>query len=123
MATASASLTINGVVVATLASPTHVDGDIYRFAIPDSVALTTGEASLDFAAGTLVDSGGFKNTADRLTFTIQGPRAGLVLFRDSGLVGVAAINARTERNGSVGGYIDVYFETTNGTEEIGRAHV
>jgi len=110
------SLKINGVQLATLTAPTRLSGDTYRFVIPDSVALTTGEASLEVAAGILMDSGGFKNTAASLAFTIQGPRAGLLLFRDAGLVGLATINAKVERNGSVGGYLDVYFETTDGSE-------
>jgi hypothetical protein len=112
----SASLTINGVAVATLSGATRVSSDIYRFGIPDSVALTTGQATLDVAAGLLTDSGGFKNTAASLAFVIQGPQAELLLFADSGLVSLARINAQADRSGSVGGYLDIAFETTDGSE-------
>ena len=112
----AASLKLNGVVVATLTGATRVSGDTYRFVIPESVALTTGEATIEIAAGLLTDSGGFKNTAASLAFVIQGPQAELLLFVDSGLVSLARINAKADRSGSVGGYLDVAFETTDGSE-------
>ncbi len=81
-----------------------IDDTSYTYAIPDSVNLAPGLATVEFLAGTWADTGDNQNIASTETFTITGATADLAMPLHGGTIDAALFASQ--------GYIDVTFAPT-----------
>ena len=81
-----------GTTIEISGQPTRVttatSGSVYRYSLPDALALEPGGYEVEFISGSFADSQGTTNASERETFTLAAPEGHLAGPKDGGQIDV-----------------------------------